>query len=217
MGILLWIHKVMGGVALLWRNEGSVNIIGCCHNYIDFEVTHEQLGSWRYTVYYGFPERERRVDSWNMMRELATMSVLPWCIIGDFNYMVTLEEKKGGVRQPRNLLEGFSEAIVDCGLVDLGFTDEIFTWERARGTHRWVQERLDRGLATVSWIDMFPNAEVKVLEVSTSDHKPLVLNLNKQIFMPRRGRFRFENIWISEQECRSIIQVFSGIIIMDLT
>lgn len=39
---------------------------------------------------------------------------------------------------------------------------------------------------------LFPGAEVKVLEVATSDHLPLHLDLNKQIYVPKTIRFRFE-------------------------
>lgn len=116
-----------GGLALFWKNEGGVNILSSCSNFIDCECSHETLGKWRYTGYYGFPEKRKRVESWNMIRSLSTKSVLPWCIIGDFNDMVSLEEKRGGQRQPRALLDGFSETIMECGLEDFGFTGEIYT------------------------------------------------------------------------------------------
>lgn len=117
-----------GGIALLWRNEGGVEVISICCNYIDFEVNHEQLGRWRYTGYCGFLERGRRVESWNMMRSLAGTSSLPWCLIGDFNDIMTMGEKRGGSVHPRPLIDEFAEAIVDCGLVDLEFIVDIFTW-----------------------------------------------------------------------------------------
>lgn len=164
------------------------------------------MGRWRYTGYYGYPEWEKRVDSWNLIRELAGRSSLPWCIIGDFNDIMTTEEKRGGKRRPRHLLEGFSEAVRDSGLVDLGYMGEKYTWERSRGTENWIQERLDRGLATKEWTELFPSAEVQVLEVSTSDHMPLYLHLNRRVYMPKPKRFKFENLWIHEQECRNIIQ-----------
>ncbi|XP_074336020.1 uncharacterized protein LOC141673185 [Apium graveolens] len=195
-----------GGVALIWKNEGGINIVDSCSNFIDFEVQHEQLGRWRYTGYYGYPERGRRAESWDMMRRLAGASTLPWCLIGDFNDIVTMEEKTGGSRQPRVLLDGFAEAITDCGLADLCYTGDRYTWEMSRGTSQRVQERLDRGLATSEWIEMFPGAEVRVLEVSTSDHKPLFLQLNRQVYVPKRGRFRFENMWIEDNDCRNIVK-----------
>lgn len=132
--------------------------------------------------------------------------MLPWCIIGDFNELMTEDEKKGGQCHPRALLKGFSETVMECGLMDLGFTGDKFTWERGRGTDRWISERLDRGLATSEWCNLFPLAEVIIHELSTSDHLPLCLQLNKQVYMPRSKRFRFENMWIQENECRNIIQ-----------
>lgn len=68
----------------------------------------------------------------------------------------------------------------------------------------WVQERLDRGMANNEWMNWFPR-EVRVLEVSTSDHLPLYICLNRQVYRPRERRFRFENSWIKESDCRNII------------
>lgn len=103
-------------------------------------------------------------------------------------------EKVGGRPQPRNLLEGFSNAVGGCELEDLGFIGCEYTWEKARGMPEWIRERLYRGLVNQSWRQLFPNATVQVLEVPTSDHLPLLLQLNTQIYVPKSKRFRFENI-----------------------
>lgn len=57
-------------------------------------------------------------------------------------------------------------------------------WERnlhgVMGTYRegfTVWERLDRALATVDWLEIFPATKVLHLECETSDHKPLVISL----------------------------------------
>lgn len=41
-----------------------------------------------------FPERERRKDFWNLIRRLADISPLPWCILGDFNDIMYVTDKK---------------------------------------------------------------------------------------------------------------------------
>lgn len=120
--------------------------------------------------------------------------------------MTSSDEKRGGRKHPRYLLEGFNRTLVECGLSDLGYEGEKFTWERSRGSERWVQERLDRALATKDWIEWFPEAEIRILEVSTSDHLPLRLLLNKQVYRPKERRFLFEIVWIKEGECRNIVQ-----------
>lgn len=135
-----------GGLALLWKNEGSCQVKGSGTNFIDFEVENDQVGRWRYAGYYGCPKRSRRI-SWDILRGLAGESLLPWCILGDFNDMMDVGEKRGCREQPLSLLSGFTEALHDCGLVDLGFVGEKFTWERSREKANWVQGRLDRACA----------------------------------------------------------------------
>lgn len=84
-------------MALFWKNEGGVQIIDSSNNYIDFEVSNDQVGRWRYTRVYGYLERNRRVDAWNMIYMLAQKSFLPWCMIGDYNDLMFDNEKRGGV------------------------------------------------------------------------------------------------------------------------
>ncbi|XP_074328042.1 uncharacterized protein LOC141665954 [Apium graveolens] len=195
-----------GGLALLWKNEGGCTVIEATRNYIDFEVENEGVGRWRYTGFYGCPERQRRRESWGMLLNLRERSNLPWCVIGDFNDMIYEDEKRGGNKQPFYLLTGFTETLETCQLKDLGFVGEKFTWERSRGSNFWIQERLDRGVANQKWRELFPEAEVEVIEVATSDHLPLYLQLNRRVYMPKEKKFRFENIWVREKECRNIVK-----------
>lgn len=42
--------------------------------------------------------------------------------------------------------------------------------------------------------------------MATSDHLPLYLHLNRQIYVPKQKRFRFENVWLREKECRNVVR-----------
>lgn len=53
---------------------------------------------------------------------------------------------------------------------------------------------------------MFPLANITVLDVTTSDHLPLSLKLNRKMNVPKLHRFLFENMWLRETECAHIIQ-----------
>lgn len=73
--------------------------------------------------------------------------------------------------------------------MNLGFKGSMFTWERSRGSERWIQERLDRGFANEQCSYMFPQAEITVLDVSTSDHLPLNLQLNRMMYISKMQSF----------------------------
>lgn len=53
---------------------------------------------------------------------------------------------------------------------------------------------------------MFPKAEVRVLEVATSDHLPLSLQLQRKVFVPKCKRFRIENVWLKEKDCLNVVE-----------
>lgn len=53
---------------------------------------------------------------------------------------------------------------------------------------------------------MFPDAVVRIIEVSTSDHLPLFLDLNIRVYVEKRKHFKYENVWIKENDCYNIIK-----------
>lgn len=70
--------------------------------------------------------------------------------MGDFNDVRDQTEKKGTHPQPEWLCRGFNSSIVSSGMRDIELSGYQFTWERSRGTAHWVQEKLDRVLASDS-------------------------------------------------------------------
>jgi hypothetical protein len=49
----------------------------------------------RVTGFYGNPRRERRKESWYLMRFLRAQSATPWLCVGDFNEVLAVEEQFG--------------------------------------------------------------------------------------------------------------------------
>ncbi|XP_052288553.1 uncharacterized protein LOC127899255 [Citrus sinensis] len=110
------------------------------------------------------------------------------------------------VRYPNWKLVGFQRAITDCNLVDLGIDGYQFTWERARGTEKWVEEGLDRAFAYEEWIQRFNKVKVYSLDSSCSDHLPILLDPSPLQPISRHNQFRFENTWLCEADCSDVIR-----------
>ncbi|XP_075507434.1 uncharacterized protein LOC142544260 [Primulina tabacum] len=164
-----------GGIGVLWRKIGDFTIVNYSRNHVDLIVSDEEHGEWRCIGYYAFPEKHRRRDSWNFIRSLAAQSSLPWLCIGDYNDMLSTEDKKGRVIHPQWLLRGFREAIDDCNLTDIPLNGHQFTWKRSRGSDNFVEERIDQAMGTPTWAEKFPMARLRNLNAPVSGHSPILL------------------------------------------
>lgn len=56
-------------------------------------------------------------------------------------------------------MEGFWDAVEVCGFVDLGFQGLPWIWDNRQEDHN-IKVRLDRGLATTGFLDLFKYIKV---------------------------------------------------------
>jgi hypothetical protein len=104
-------------------------------------------------------------------------------------------------------MEQFREALVHCGLSDLGYRGSKFTWSNGHPKETFMKERLDRAVANKEWCGLFKNREVSVLPARTSDHKPLLLSIfEENAARPHfQKSFKFKAHWLADSECMEVI------------
>ena len=71
-------------------------------------------------------------------------------------------------------MQAFRDILDEWGFMDLGFVGSRFTWHK-HFDHFTTWERLDRAVATNEWFSLFPDTQVHHLDVTTSNHKPLLI------------------------------------------
>ena len=133
-----------GGLGVFWKDSIHCSIISFSKHHIDLEVRDILKGVWHLTGFYGCPERSHKRESWDLVCTLHENSCLPWCILGDFNDIISAMDKKGLVDHPTWLINGFREVILDCGLHDVPLEGYPYTWQRRKGYNYEVEERLDK-------------------------------------------------------------------------
>ncbi|XP_021826059.1 uncharacterized protein LOC110766949 [Prunus avium] len=188
-----------GGVWLLWNgNSVSLQVVAHSSQSITALVT---LGNqwWLLTVVYANPCQGIRESLWNYFDGLARASHLPWLVLGDFNDIVSADEKCGG-----NLDQGgrsFIDWIDRNQLVDLGFSGAKFTWCNKRNAEGIIWKRLDRGLCNIKWRLLFPEAHLSHLPRVNSDHCPVLVSLDSNHYPERNCTpFRFQAMWMSHPD-----------------
>ena len=164
--------------------------------------------AWMLTGFYGNPITVNREHSWALLKQLCLKLDLPWLYMGDFNEITKAEEKKGGALRPEGQMKAFRDALDFCGFRDLGFVGLPFTWcnNQFDGEVTWI--RLDRGVATPSWSQLFPTIRVHHLPGTLSDHCPLWLCFDDENvkFYKKSRPFRFEAVWLKDEGCEVVIK-----------
>ncbi|XP_019199918.1 PREDICTED: uncharacterized protein LOC109193531 [Ipomoea nil] len=178
-----------GGLALLWKKNNTARLLSYSKNYVDVE-------------------RHRRREAWQLLSGLRDKSTLPWVALGDFNDLLYQREKRGGNPHPVSLLRGFGDTVYNFGLVQLPMRGHQFTWEKGKGTDRWMEERLDKVLVSTRWTTLHTEAWVENILTRKSDHSTLFLNTD--IVRGRRHggpkQFCFEMAWVHDDGCRGVVE-----------
>ena len=145
------------------------------------------------------------MESWNLLRELNNRFSVPWLCGGDFNELLKSHEKSGGHLRPYGQMQKFREALDECGLFDLGFVGNKFTWFKTHPGGGVMWERLDRVVSTAAWYNLFPTTKVKTLVCASSDHSPILILPDGINVKPQRP-WRFEHMWLEEQGCHETVK-----------
>jgi len=113
---------------------------------------------WKFTGFYGHPESGRQTKSWALLKHLKNHQPVPWLCGGDFNEILEQSEKEGvavswlcvAIRW-ESQMHSFCEALEECRLCDLGYTDPRFTWSNRCNDKTFTKERLNRAVANIEW------------------------------------------------------------------
>ncbi|XP_021775080.1 uncharacterized protein LOC110738941 [Chenopodium quinoa] len=196
-GLCLSSNGSSGGVGFWWKDVNVDIVSYSLHHFHANVLDVNNTPISRAVGLYGWPEQANKHQTWSLMSKIKLASNLPCIMFGDFNEILNLSEKEGGVVRSERLKDSFREAIDRCALRDLGFKGSIFTWERGNSMSTFVRERLDRFLADESWCSMFSNHEVRNLPILKLDHAPILLTTEKKNSDEGGDTgFKFEQLWL---------------------
>ncbi|KAF9601904.1 hypothetical protein IFM89_023968 [Coptis chinensis] len=194
-----------GGLWLLWDSNLKVNIL-----YSDSWIIHAELNGvsgleWYFSGVYASTKMRIRRTQWSILNQLQPNAQKPWVCLGDFNSIMCHEERWGGRPAKKSHIDAFQEMVYNCGLLDVGYVGNIFTWCNGQEGLSRMYQRLDRVLCNPFWRTSF--AEAQVIHISTihSDHKILLVQLHPKKSKLKRP-FRFESMWTTDPTCKEVIK-----------
>jgi exonuclease III len=189
-----------GGLAILWTNDVTLDILQFNKNHIDMYITSSNLNtSWYATGMYGHPYHSQKHLTCSTIYNLyQNRTEAKWLIFGDFNLILKSNEKLGGNGIDYHHTNMFNQTLNNCNLTDLGYKGDQFTWANNQLDNDHIKERLDRFCANSNWITFFPRYCNYHLLRYTSDHNPILLEFlsNEELgnTSQKRKIQRFEQI-----------------------
>lgn len=179
-----------GGLAVLWKKSYKVNVLFRDKRVIDTKV---EVGSLSFflTCVYGDPVVARRKVVWDHLADIAVRRDEAWILTGDFNELMSNEEKLGGAVRSEASFWDFRNMASTCKIRELRSSGNRLSWAGVRD-RAWVQCRLDRSFGNDEWFNLFPRAHVEYLKMWASDHRPLLISFSLENGDSSRGRFYFD-------------------------
>ncbi|KAL0295004.1 UNVERIFIED_CONTAM: hypothetical protein Sangu_3206000 [Sesamum angustifolium] len=119
---------------------------------------------------------------------------------GDFNIVLSPDERSGGSVLSGIPMSDFHDAIVDSALVDAGYVGGLYTWYSLH-----LHQRLDRVLISSCWMTVFPNMQVSHLELSQSDHRGLLVEAECTVERKVLS-FHLQHMWTMHFEFLAVVR-----------
>ncbi|XP_075086415.1 uncharacterized protein LOC142169104 [Nicotiana tabacum] len=124
--------------------------------------------SFNYCTVYGKHTIQDRKSLWEELRMTVHGINNPYLIMGDFNTILTSEDRINGNHVQEIEIRDFKNFLIDAGLDELKTVGRKYTW-----SNNHVHSRIDRILANAEWIQQWPHMEGIIMNSGFSDHCPL--------------------------------------------
>uniref|UniRef100_A0A803QC75 Reverse transcriptase domain-containing protein n=1 Tax=Cannabis sativa TaxID=3483 RepID=A0A803QC75_CANSA len=199
-----------GGIMLLWSDEIDVTLLNMGPTFFDCYMKFDGSPSFHFTGFYGAPDLASKSASWTLFQRFGDVApLLPWLAIGDFNEILSNNDKSGGSLRRESHMDAFRTSLDKCFLQEVPYNGDPFTWTKNRATPHGLKERLDWCFINNKWSSHFHLPTVDHLDYFSSDHRALAVSFSflSQTETPARSksRFRFEKLWLADPESAEII------------
>lgn len=152
---------------------------------------------------YGLHTVSARAFLW---RDLLAIDVsyLPWLGAGDYNTMLSTDDRLNGNLVTDYEIRDFQQFLIDMEAMAIKSKGAYYSWSnKADGNRIWT--RIDWGIVNQLWMNSFGNVEVVYLPPSLSDHSPLLF----EVFHVSQGKgkpFRFLNCLAEHDSFLSVVE-----------
>ncbi|PWA62241.1 RNA-directed DNA polymerase, eukaryota, Reverse transcriptase zinc-binding domain protein [Artemisia annua] len=163
------------------------------HTFIRFKADKKELFCSFVYAHNRYTHRRPLWDNLGLHKQLVRNR--PWCVLGDFNSALNLEDKIEGSLVIDIAMREFKECVDANELVDINCSGLQFTWtQKPRGLDGTLR-KIDRIMDNLGFLDSFAGAHAIFQPYRVSDHSPAIIHIPTTCkFKPRP--FKLSNILV---------------------
>jgi len=180
-----------GGILIMWNQQHFIKLNSFAMQRwlcVVGEII-ESKTKCAFCVVYAPNSQHERLVVWDQLRRIKAQFQLPWIIMGDFNEVLHIHERRGATELTQGIRD-FQSMVFDLQLIDMDI-GQSFTWIR-----RNAASRIDHILVDQAWMAYFPLSKAYCKGRSYSDHFPLLLSTAQGKWGP--SPFRTLDCWLEE-------------------
>ncbi|XP_075092134.1 uncharacterized protein LOC142172421 [Nicotiana tabacum] len=198
--------NISNKIWVFWRYDLNCNVFANHEQLVTCKITRSNPGKDIFiSVVYEKSKAVGREYLWEYMRVFDSTISNPWVVIGDFNNILSIDEKLGGTPHKLSKSLPFIECLQDCNLVDMGYTGQAFTWCNEIKERDILWKILDRLVANDEWDACFSKTTIQHLTRINSDHCPLLITAENDVDNYIKY-FKFLNFWVDQHNFIDIVR-----------
>lgn len=118
----------MAHIWIFWRDPLDFSIFTSDEQQITITQTGSVWPQFHLSFVYEKCTILERQALWMSLLSVHSQILGPWLVAGDFNCIMTVDEKIGGNPPNMGAISDFVECASDCALIDAGFIGSQYTW-----------------------------------------------------------------------------------------
>ncbi|GKA53828.1 hypothetical protein Tco_0747143 [Tanacetum coccineum] len=129
----------------------------------------------------------------------------PWCILGDFNAALNIEDSTAGSSWVDISMHEFKDCVEEIEVIDVARSGLRFTWNQKPRGADGILKKIDRVMSNLEFNDVFVGAHAIFQPYRISDHAPAILKIPLS-FKNEQRPFKFTNILVHNTRFKELVQ-----------
>ncbi|KAJ8431637.1 hypothetical protein Cgig2_001960 [Carnegiea gigantea] len=135
---------------------------------------------------------------WAALQHLSSSIQGAWCLLGDFNAILSKKDYFGGNIVTDHDIQEMSNFMMNCEVQEMPSSGAFFTW-----TNKTIWSKIDGVFINNLWHEEFDYTLAKFLPHGLSDHTPILIQLHKPPKPP--PQFQFCGMWSTHKDFQGIV------------